>query len=129
MKLRLVRNKKLPNKTVGELYIDGEFFCNTIEDRDRGLTDRMSIDTIKKIKVYAETAIPTGVYKVSYTYSPKFKKKMPLIEGVKGFSGIRIHRGIKPEHSAGCVLIADEEKLKILYKMIEDTEDCSIEIV
>lgn len=77
--------------TIGKLYIDGEYFCDTIEDKDRGLDISMDIEEIKRIKVFGKTAIPTGTYKVEMTYSPRFKKILPLIVGVKGFEGIRIH--------------------------------------
>ena len=58
--------------------------------------------------------IPDGTYPVSVTYSPRFKKMMPLIAHVPGRSGIRIHGGTKPEHSTGCVLVSnpkDREKI------------------
>lgn len=62
----------------------------------------------------ADYIIPDGTYKVSVTYSPRFKKMMPLISTVPGRSGIRIHGGTKPEHSTGCVLVSnpkDREKI------------------
>ena len=62
----------------------------------------------------ADYIIPDGTYTVSVTYSPRFKKMMPLIAHVPGRSGIRIHGGIKPEHSTGCVLVCnpkDREKI------------------
>ena len=54
----------------------------------------------------ADYIIPDGTYTVSVTYSPRFKKMMPLIGNVPGRSGIRIHRGTKPEHSKGCILVS-----------------------
>ena len=62
----------------------------------------------------ADYIIPDGTYTVSVTYSPRFKKMMPLIGNVPGRSGIRIHGGTKPEHSTGCVLVSnpkDREKI------------------
>lgn len=129
LKLKLDRDKRLPDRTEGSLYINGKYFCRTIEDRDRGLADYQGEDFIKKNKVYAETAIPTGIYKVVWSYSPKFKKNMPLICNVKGFTGIRIHSGTGPQHSAGCILIPDKKKLQELYNMIEKSEHTTIEIV
>ena len=105
MKLTLIRKYKLPTYTIGKLYIDGEYFCDTLEDKDRGLTDSMSVGEISKIKIKKETAIPTGTYKVTITYSNRFKKNMPLINNVKGFEGIRIHSGNTNQDTEGCILV------------------------
>lgn len=82
-----------PTYCIGKLYIDGQYVMDTIEDTDRGLDDRMSEEDILKLKVKGETAIPSGIYQVTITYSPKYKKQMPLINNVKGYSGVRIHSG------------------------------------
>ena len=105
MTLTLDRKYKLPTYTIGKLYIDGEYFCDTLEDKDRGLTDGMPVSEISKIKIKKETAIPTGTYKVTITYSNRFKKNMPLINDVKGFEGIRIHNGNNSQDTEGCVLV------------------------
>ena len=105
MILTLDRKYKLPTYTIGKLYIDGEYFCDTLEDRDRGLTDGMTVSEISKIKIKNETAIPTGTYKVTITYSNRFKKNMPLINDVKGFEGIRIHSGNTNQDTEGCILV------------------------
>ena len=105
MILTLDRKYKLPTYTIGKLYIDGEYFCDTLEDKDRGLTDNMTVSEISKIKIKKETAIPTGTYKVTITYSNRFKKNMPLINDVKGFEGIRIHSGNTNQDTEGCVLV------------------------
>ena len=101
----LIRKYKLPTYTIGKLYIDGEYFCDTLEDKDRGLTDSMTVGEISKIKIKKETAIPTGIYKVTITYSNRFKKNMPLINDVKGFEGIRIHSGNTDKDTEGCILV------------------------
>jgi hypothetical protein len=76
MKLQLKRRYKGTNYTIGDLYIDGEWFSNTLEDTDRNLTSTMSKDEIVKVKVYGKTAIPTGTYVVDMnTVSPKFGKR------------------------------------------------------
>ena len=105
MILTLDRKYKLPTYTIGKLYIDEEYFCDTLEDKDRGLTDSMTVGEISKIKIKKETAIPTGTYKVTITYSNRFKKNMPLINDVKGFEGIRIHSGNTNQDTEGCVLV------------------------
>ena len=105
MNLELIRKYKLPTYTIGKLYIDGEYFCDTLEDKDRGLTDSMFVSEISKIKIKKETAIPTGTYKVTITYSNRFKKNMPLINDVKGFEGIRIHSGNTDKDTEGCILV------------------------
>ena len=97
--------------TIGKLYVDGIYVCDTVEDKDRGLDDSMMVDEIKKKKVYGETAIPYGTYKVSITYSPKFKKNLPLVEGVKGFEGIRIHSGNTAKDSLGCIIVGKNKKV------------------
>lgn len=105
MNLTVKRLAKKNTYTIGKLYIDGVYFCDTLEDKDRGLKQSDDLAYITKHKVYGETAIPTGTYSVSLTYSPKFKKVLPLIENVKGFSGIRIHSGNTAQDSLGCILV------------------------
>lgn len=91
--------------TIGRVYIDGIFFCHSLEDRDRGLDSSMTVEEILKIKVKTQTAIPTGTYTVVNTFSPRFKKYLPILLRVKGFAGIRIHPGNKAEHTDGCILL------------------------
>ena len=105
MELLLKRRYRNDKYTIGDLYIDGVWFSNVLEDTDRGLTDDMSEEEIKKIKVYGKTAIPTGRYKIEVTYSPKFKRYLPILLNVKGFSGIRVHSGNTHEDTLGCLLV------------------------
>lgn len=105
MDLKLKRIFRGDKYTIGKLYIDGDYYSDVLEDTDRGLTDDMLEDEIKKVKVYGKTAIPTGRYKVEVTYSPKFKRYLPILLEVKGFSGIRIHSGNTPEDTLGCLLV------------------------
>lgn len=93
--------------TIGRLYVNGEFLCNTIEDVDRKLNQNMSATEIQKIKVMAETAIPTGTYAMRVSMSPKFKRELVEIVNVPAFSGIRIHRGNTAQDSAGCVIVGE----------------------
>lgn len=105
MELLLKRIFRGDKYTIGHLYINGEYFSDTLEDVDRELTNDMSEEEIKKIKVYGKTAVPTGRYKVEVTYSPKFKRHLPLLISVKGFTGIRIHSGNSHEDTLGCLLV------------------------
>ena len=112
MKLTLKRKFLGDKYTVGDLFINGKFFCNTIEDKVRGLPATCPY-TAKgqsckcKGKIYAETAIPAGTYKVTMEYSPRFKRKLPLLHNVPHFIGILIHSGTTAVDSAGCVLVGN----------------------
>ena len=105
MRLTLKRIANRKDYCIGKLYINGKYFCDTLEDVDRGLDDSMSEDDIKQIKIKGQTAIPCGIYTVLLTYSPKYKKVMPLINNVKGYSGIRIHSGNSSKDTEGCLLV------------------------
>lgn len=111
MRITLVRIANRPTYCIGKMYIDGKYFCDTIEDTDRGLKDEMSVEEILKLKVKGETAIPTGIYPVYLTYSPKYKKQMPLIDNVKGYSGIRIHSGNTSKDTEGCLIVGLNTKV------------------
>lgn len=111
MKLLLRRIAKRDTYTIGRLYIDGKYFCDTLEDTDRNLTSEMDEEYIRQQKVYGKTAIPSGVYQVEITYSPKFKKNMPLVKDVKGFQGIRIHSGNTDKDTEGCILVGKNTKV------------------
>ena len=103
------------NYTIGHLYANGEYVCDTIEDTDRGLRDDMEVNEITKKKVYGETAIPTGTYEITMNeYSNKFGAKaaykpyggfLPRLINVKGYSGVLIHIGNYPTDSLGCILV------------------------
>lgn len=126
MKLTLKRIAFKEKYTIGRLYIDGEYFCDTIEDKDRGLNNDMGLAEIMAKKRYGETAIPTGHYEVEITYSPKYKRMMPEIKGVKGFSGIRIHSGNTAKDTLGCLIVGKNTQIgmvtdsrKTYYKLFE----------
>ena len=105
MELKLERKYRSNNYCIDKLYINGKYFSDALEDPDRGLTDTMSLEEIKKIKIKGNTCIPYGTYNVTITYSPRFKKNLPLINNVKGFDGIRIHSGNTPQDTEGCLLL------------------------
>lgn len=121
MELLLKRTAKKQNYTIGDLYIDGQWFSNTLEDTDRGLTQNMTEEEISKIKVYGSTAIPTGKYKIDMnTVSPKFKNrpwakqwngKLPRLKSVPGYEGVLIHVGNTQKDTLGCILVG-ENKIK-----------------
>ena len=111
MRITLIRIANRPTYCIGKLYIDGKYFCDTIEDTDRGLDDKMSEEEIVKYKIKSETAIPTGIYQITITYSPKYKKNMPLINNVKGYSGIRIHSGNTAKDTEGCLIVGKNTKV------------------
>ena len=106
---------KMEKYTIGKLYIDGEYFADTLEDTDRNLTSTMSKDKIAKVKVYGKTAIPTGTYVVDMnTVSPKFGKrswaqpyggKVPRLQDVPGYEGVLIHPGNTADDTSGCILV------------------------
>ena len=104
MDLKLERKYRNNNYCIDKLYINGKYFSEVLEDPDRGLTDSMTLEEIKKIKVKGNTCIPYGTYNITITYSPRFKKNLPLLNNVKGFDGIRIHSGNKPQDTEGCLL-------------------------
>lgn len=78
----------------------------------------------------ADYIIPEGNYPVSVTFSPRFKRMLPLIGNVPGRSGIRIHRGTKPEHSKGCILVsaATEQQLTAEWLALQASNE-SIKII
>lgn len=105
MKLHLIRKEFTPQSTIGELWIDGGFFCFVLEDKDRGLVQWENIVSIKAKKLFGITAIPYGKYRVKLSVSPRFKRTLPEILDVKGFTGVRIHRGNTAEDSHGCLIV------------------------
>lgn len=111
MKLILERQYIKDSYTIGKLYIDYRYFCDTLEDKVRDLNKDGDLRDEGESKVYGKTAIPYGIYEVEVTYSSKFKRVLPLVKNVEHFDGIRFHRGNKPEHSEGCILVG-ENKIK-----------------
>ena len=105
MELTLKRKYKMPAYTIGKLYHDMQYLCDTMEPPVRKITSTMSAESINKVKEqFGPTAIPAGRYPVVTTWSYKFGKWLPLLVGVKGYSGVRIHAGNKPSETQGCIL-------------------------
>ena len=154
MKLRLERRWPKQTYTIGILYIDGLRFCETLEDKDRGLKQTDSLSYIKSRKVYQETAIPKGTYKVAMNItSPKYSAsawywklcqgKVPRLLNVPGWDGVLIHTGNTALDTAGCCLVGRNTKVgqlteskatfEKLYKKMKAAydkgEEITIEIV
>lgn len=102
--LHLTRDIFGHEATLGRLRWLGRDFGFTCEDQDRGLDQDMALGDIEALKVSAETAIPTGLYIVRTTWSPKYQRDMPILVAVPGFRGIRIHSGNDDDDTAGCLL-------------------------
>lgn len=81
---------------ISQLFVDGEFECYILEDRERLKKGKQKID--------GETAIPEGTYEIIINYSPRFKQKLPRLLNVPGFTGILIHPGNTAKDTAGCLL-------------------------
>ena len=111
----LLERKWLKDKyTIGNLYVNGVFFCNVLEDKIVDINKNGTFDC-GEFKISGHTAIPYGKYDVKVTYSPKFKKELPLLLNVPHFEGIRIHEGNTPEESSGCLLLGEnKQKGKVL---------------
>ena len=150
MELIVERKYKKQSYTIGNLYIDGVFFSNTLEDADRGLDNSMSEDMIRTLKKPSITAIPRGTYEITLdVVSPKYSKvqfykdvcngKVPRLKNVKGFDGILIHAGNTDKDSSGCLLVGQnkvkgqvinsKETFKQLYQLLQDGKSRGEKIV
>ena len=103
MYIRLIRNEAQGNAITGRLVIDGRWYCNTLE--------RVGYQ------------IPALCYHVAVTMSPKFRRLLPIVQHVPQRSGIRIHRGSKPEHSTGCILVPKEVEKELTNKLSKAQEE------
>ena len=120
-------NTKPDRNIIGDLHIDGKFFCHTLEDEKRP----------DGIKIKHETAIPVGLYKVVLTMSNRFRRVMPLLVGVPDFTGVRMHGGNDSKDTSGCPLVAfktDNKRIwstaekKLTQKLQTSKETITIEI-
>ena len=132
MKLTLNRIALRQTYTIGKLYIDGKYFCDTLEDTVRDTNKSGKFDNGEK-KIKGKTAIPYGTYEIKWTYSPRFKKYTPQLMNVPSFEGIRIHSGNSSTDTEGCLLLGENKKVGMVlnsratinkfYKIIK--EACS----
>ena len=145
MKILIKRITKNPY-CVGHLYINGKYFCDTLEPPYFGTTQNTPIQEIKNTKK-GNTAIPIGTYDISLDYqSPKFKNRswakfcdgyLPTIMNVPAFSRILIHVGnIASQYgksdTMGCILVGmnlergkvlkSQETFKKLYKVLSEAK-------
>lgn len=141
MELIVDRKWKRQSYTISNLTIDGKWFCNVLEDADRGLDDSMSLSKIKELKKPSITAIPKGTYEITLdVISPRFctktfykqvcDGKLPRLLNVKGFEGILIHAGNTDKDTDGCLLVGQNKvkgqvinsqaTFKELYKLLKD---------
>ena len=112
MYLKLIRNKANGSAITGRLVITGRWFCNTLE--------RVGYQ------------IPALCYPVKVTMSPKFKRLLPLVQNVPQRSGIRFHRGTKPQHSTGCILLPADKEIELtnLLKQVQSNhEEIILEVI
>ena len=115
MEIQVNRIARKNGYTIGRMSLNGVYFCDTLEDTDRNLNAAMSLDEILSKKRKGITAIPTGKYDVILTFSPRFKRVLPLLLSVKGYEGVRIHAGNTAEDTEGCLLVGEnKEKGKVL---------------
>ena len=147
--LKLTRRYKSPEYTIGTLYINGKYFCDTLEDTDRGLSYTMSLSEISQKKIHGKTAIPTGVYKIimnivssrfkNSIWAKPYKGMVPRLSEVPGFDGVLIHPGNSAKDTEGCILVgqnkvkggivhsADTWK-KLMEELIKDKENITLTI-
>lgn len=112
MEIHIKRFAKGKEYSVGWMYIDGYYICDTLEDKVRELPEKCPYtpkwQSCKcKEKVYAETAIPAGEYTGRVSYSPAFKRYLIEIMNVPHFLGIRVHGGNHKDHTEGCILVGE----------------------
>lgn len=139
LQLLLIRKYRKPEYTIGQLYANGKFVCNTIEDTDRRLYQGQPIADLASKKVSGKTAIPTGTYRLQVSESPTFGRELIEVMDVPGFMGIRIHRGNTADDSAGCILpgmntavgkVTDSTKYELdLTKMVKADKEAYITII
>ena len=121
MKILIQRHALKADYTIGRMEINGRYFCDTLEDTDRGLRESMTEDEIAALKVKGATAIPTGTYRIDMqTRSPRFGRILPRLISVKGYAGVLIHGGNTAADTEGCILVGENrERGKVLNSRLK----------
>ena len=116
MQILIQRHALKEGYTIGRMEINGKYFCDTLEDTDRGLRESMTEAEIAALKVKGATAIPTGTYRIDMkTRSPRFGRVLPRLVSVKGYAGVLIHSGNTAADTGGCILVGENrERGKVL---------------
>jgi hypothetical protein len=131
MNIQLKRRYLGEGYTIGSLSIDGQYFCDTLED------------AVRQVKVYGKTAIPYGRYNIILNVSPRFGRILPRLLDVPQFEGVLIHRGNTAEDTAGCILVGENKVkgkvinstpyeiglVKMMQEAIDRGENITIEII
>ena len=148
MELKLRRIALKDSYTIGKLYIDGIYECDTLEDKVRDYNKDGDLSDYNEAKVASQTAIPYGRYEVSMSVmSPKYSRRssylwcggyLPRLLNVPHFDGILIHSGNTANDSAGCILVGENkvkgqivnsmETLKRLYPKLKSASETGEEI-
>lgn len=143
--MELTINRIAPKETytIGKLYVDGKYFCDTVEDKVRDLNKDGDLLDAGECKIASKTAIPYGRYEVTMKVkSPKFSQRaayswcggyLPRLINVKHFDGILIHAGNTAQDSAGCIIVGKNkvvgrvlesmDTLKKLYQVLKTASD------
>jgi hypothetical protein len=101
LKLLVTRRTKANTYTAGRMYCDGELLCYTLEDTVREIKGK----PVEEWKIKGETAIPEGRYRVILTKSTRFKRILPEVLNVPGYTAVRIHAGNQTKDTDGCILV------------------------
>lgn len=110
MEIKVIRKYFKETYTIGNVFVDGQWFSNSLENKDRGLDQSMPLSQLKKLKKYGITAIPTGRYEVKSYFWPKYRKTYPLLMNVPAFTGILIHGMQNASQSLGCIGIGENKR-------------------
>jgi len=113
MEIELIRKYFKDDYTIGRLSINGDYQCDTLEDKVRELHDYNQdgdFNDREEGKVYGKTAIPAGRYRVTLMFSKKRRRKVPYIFGVPGFKNILIHSGNTAKDTKGCILVGENKE-------------------
>jgi len=122
MELVVKRNKFTAQSTEGELLIDGIHECFTLEDVDRKLE-------AGGVKIFGQTAIPRGRYKVTESFSNHFQKTLPEVLNVPQYAGVRIHSGNTATDTEGCILVGTQEGNDIILHSRDAFEKLNEKII